>query len=78
MLLALYYLVKTLLFGDPVAGFPTLICLMLLIGGVQLLCIGILGSYLSKTYMETKRRPLYFVKETEAAVREEGEKREAQ
>ena len=69
MLLALYYLIKTLLFGDPVAGFPTIICLMLLIGGIQLLCIGILGSYLSKTYMETKRRPQYFVKETEASVR---------
>ncbi|HIS85370.1 MAG TPA: glycosyltransferase family 2 protein, partial [Candidatus Faecivicinus avistercoris] len=69
VLLALYYLIKTLLFGDPVAGFPTIICLMLLIGGIQLLCIGILGSYLSKTYMETKRRPQYFVKETEASVR---------
>lgn len=65
VLMALYFLFKTLIFGDPVAGFPTLICLMLLLGGVQLLCIGILGSYLAKTYMETKRRPQYFIKETE-------------
>ena len=64
MLLAVYFLLKTLLFGDPVAGFPTLICLMLLLGGIQLLCIGILGSYLAKTYMETKKRPQYFIKET--------------
>ncbi|MBE6613449.1 MAG: glycosyltransferase family 2 protein [Ruminococcaceae bacterium] len=65
VLMALYFLFKTLIFGDPVAGFPTIICLMLLLGGVQLLCIGILGSYLAKTYMETKRRPQYFIKETE-------------
>lgn len=65
VLLAVYFLVKTLLYGDPVAGFPTTICLMLFIGGIQLLCIGILGSYMSKTYMETKRRPQYFIKETD-------------
>lgn len=70
VILALYFLVKTLLFGDPVAGFPTIICLMLMIGGVQLLCIGILGSYLSKTYMETKRRPKYFIKETDESIKE--------
>ena len=64
VLLAIFFLFKTLLFGDPVAGFPTLICLMLLLGGIQMLCIGILGSYLAKTYMETKKRPQYFIKET--------------
>ena len=69
VMLAMYFLIKTLIFGDPVAGFPTLICLILLLGGVQLLCIGILGSYLAKTYMETKHRPQYFVKETEEDVR---------
>lgn len=56
---------KTLMFGDPVAGYPTLICVIFLIGGVQLFCIGILGQYLSKTYMETKQRPAFIVKETE-------------
>lgn len=70
VLLAVYFLVKTLLYGDPVAGFPTTICLMLFIGGIQLLCIGILGSYMSKTYMETKRRPQYFIKETNEDSRE--------
>lgn len=59
-----FFLFKTLIYGDPVAGFPTLICVMLLIGGIQLLCIGILGKYLAKTYLETKRRPLYFIQET--------------
>lgn len=57
--------VKTLVFGDPVAGFPTLVCLILLIGGIQLLVIGILGQYISKMYVETKKRPIYIVKETE-------------
>ncbi len=57
--------VKTILFGEPVAGFPTLICVILLLGGIQLLMIGILGQYLEKTYIETKKRPIYIVKETE-------------
>ncbi len=57
--------VKTIVWGDPAAGFPTLICTIMFIGGLQLLCIGILGQYLSKTYMETKARPKYLVKETE-------------
>lgn len=57
--------IKTLAFGEPVAGFPTLICVILLIGGIQLLMIGILGQYISKMYVETKKRPIYIVKETE-------------
>ena len=71
ILMALYFLIKTLLFGDPVAGFPTLVCLILLMGGIQLLCIGILGSYIAKTYLETKRRPQYFIKETEKSQKKE-------
>ena len=57
--------IKTLVFGEAVAGFPTLMCVILLIGGLQFLMIGILGQYLSKMYVETKRRPIYIVKETE-------------
>ncbi len=57
--------VKTIVFGESVAGFPTLICVILLIGGIQLLMIGILGQYMSKMYVETKKRPIYIVKETE-------------
>ena len=61
-LLLLFFFVKALIWGDPVAGFPATICIILLLGGIQLFCIGILGQYLSKTYLETKRRPIYIVK----------------
>lgn len=59
---------KTLLWGDPVPGYPSLICAIFFIGGIQLLCLGILGQYLSKTYLETKKRPIYIAKETEKDV----------
>ena len=55
--------IKTILWGDPVAGFPTLACLILMLSGVQLLGIGILGQYLAKNYTESKGRPVYVVKE---------------
>ena len=55
--------VKTILWGDPVAGFPTLACLILMLSGIQLLGIGILGQYMAKNYPETKGRPVYIVKE---------------
>lgn len=61
--LAIFYAVKALLFGDPVSGFPTLICCILLVGGLQLFCTGILSQYLAKTYLEVKRRPVYIIKE---------------
>lgn len=59
---------KTVLWGDPVQGYPSLISAIFFIGGIQLLCLGILGQYLSKTYLETKKRPIYIVKETEKDV----------
>lgn len=59
---------KTLLFGDPVGGWPSMMCVLLFLGGVQLFCTGILGRYLAKTYLETKRRPVYLVRETEEGV----------
>ena len=62
-------ILKTLIFGDPVAGFPTLACLLLLIGGSIQLSLGIIGQYLAKTYLETKQRPIYIVQETEEACR---------
>ena len=55
---------KTLLFGDPVGGWPSMMCVLLFFSGVQLFCTGILGQYLAKTYLETKRRPVYLVRET--------------
>lgn len=64
-ILACFYLIKTLVFGDPTAGFPSLVCIMLFLGGIQLIGIGVVGMYLSKTYLETKRRPIYIVRETE-------------
>ena len=60
--LIIVIVVKTLAFGDPVAGYPSLMCVILFVGGVQLFCMGILGKYLSKTYLETKKRPIYLVK----------------
>ena len=61
--LIIVIVVKTLAFGDPVAGYPSLMCVILFVGGVQLFCMGILGKYLFKTYLETKKRPIYLVKE---------------
>ncbi len=57
-------IIRTLLFGDPVAGYPSMMCVIFLVAGVQLFCVGLIGQYVSKTYLETKRRPIYFVKET--------------
>ena len=54
---------KTLIWGDPVAGYPSLVCIIFLVSGVQMFCLGILGQYLAKTYMETKKRPIYIIKE---------------
>ena len=58
-------IVRTLMFGDPTSGWPSMVCIMFFIGGVQLLCLGIMGQYLSKTYLEVKKRPIYIVAETE-------------
>ena len=60
----LVVVVRTLLFGDPVAGWPSLVCVILLVGGLQLFCMGILGEYLAKTYLEVKSRPVFICKET--------------
>jgi glycosyltransferase involved in cell wall biosynthesis len=56
--------IRALLFGDPVAGWPSLVCIITFIGGIQLFCMGIMGQYIAKTYMEVKRRPHYIVKES--------------
>ncbi len=60
-LFAIAIVVKTLLYGDPVAGFPTLVTSILFIGGVQLLCLGIIGEYVGRIYGESKQRPLYVI-----------------
>ena len=56
-------IVRKLVFGDPTSGWPSLVCIIMLVSGVQLFCLGILGQYLSKTYMEVKKRPIYLVRE---------------
>lgn len=64
LLFILFIVVRTLMFGDPVAGWPSLVCIILFIGGLQLLSIGILGEYLAKTYLEVKNRPIFICKES--------------
>ena len=61
----IFIIIRTLAFGDPTSGWPSMVCIMFFIGGVQLLCLGIIGQYLSKTYLEVKKRPIYIVQETE-------------
>ena len=62
-LMIVFTIVRKLIFGDPTSGWPSLVCIILLCSGVQLFCLGIVGQYLSKTYMEVKKRPIYLVKE---------------
>lgn len=69
-LMMIWIIVKTLAFGEAVAGFPSIMCAIFLLGGLQLFCIGVLGQYLSKTYLETKQRPIYIVRETEQIYQE--------
>lgn len=64
-IMVIVVILKTLIWGDPVGGWPSLACIIFFIGGIQLFCIGIMGQYLAKTYSETKNRPLYIIKETE-------------
>ena len=62
-LMIVFIIVRKLIFGDPVSGWPSLVCIILMTSGVNFFCTGILGQYLAKTYMEVKRRPIYLVKE---------------
>ncbi len=61
--LIIFTIIRKAVFGDPTSGWPSLVCIISLISGVQLFCLGIVGQYLAKTYMEVKRRPIYLVKE---------------
>lgn len=62
-LLIVITVIRKLIFGDPTSGWPSLVCIIALVSGVQLFCLGIVGQYLSKTYMEVKKRPIYLIKE---------------
>jgi glycosyltransferase involved in cell wall biosynthesis len=57
-------IVKTLILGDPTSGWPSMVCISLMIGGIQLFCMGILGEYIAKAYLEVKNRPIYICKNT--------------
>ncbi|MGM9850439.1 MAG: glycosyltransferase family 2 protein [Bacilli bacterium] len=65
VIMIIVIIVKTLTIGDPVAGWPSLVCIIFFVSGVQLFSIGVIGQYLSKLYLEVKKRPVYIVKETE-------------
>lgn len=69
IIVLLVTVIKTLIFGNPVAGYPTIVSLILLVGGLLMFFIGMLGQYLAKTYMETKHRPVYIVRETEEGLK---------
>lgn len=60
----IFIIIKTLFFGDPVGGWPSMVCIIFMVSGIQLFSMGIMGAYLSKTYLETKKRPIYIIKET--------------
>jgi len=62
-LMIVFILIRSLVWTDPVGGWPSLVCIISMVSGVQLFCLGIVGQYLSKTYLEVKKRPIYLVKE---------------
>lgn len=71
-----FLIVRKIMFGDPVQGWASLMCIIVFIGGIQLFCIGIMGQYLAKTYLETKKRPVYLVKETNLVERDQRKEKE--
>ena len=64
-ILIIFIIIRTLIFGDPTSGWPSMICIVVFFSGTQLLCTGIVGAYLGKTYLETKNRPIYIAREEE-------------
>ena len=71
VLAIIFIIVRTLLYGDPTSGWPSLVCIIVFVSGIQLFSVGIIGQYLSKTYLEVKNRPIYIVKETEKSQERE-------
>lgn len=63
-LMVIFIIIRKEIFGDPVAGWPSLACIIIFIAGLQFLCMGIMGKYIAKTYLEVKNRPHYIVSET--------------
>lgn len=73
-LMIIFIIFRTLVFGDPTSGWPSLVCIIFFVSGIQLFCLGIMGQYISKTYLETKNRPIYIVKETDRDKERDDEK----
>ena len=71
-IMLVFIIVRKLLFGDPVAGWASTMSVIIFIGGIQLLCLGVMGQYIGKTYLETKRRPQYIVGKTN--IKDEGKR----
>jgi glycosyltransferase involved in cell wall biosynthesis len=65
LLILVFLIIRRLAFGDPVSGWASTVCIIIFIGSMQFLCLGIMGQYLSRMYLEVKRRPPYFIRETE-------------
>ena len=63
-ILIIIIIIKTIIIGDPTSGWPSLVCIIFFVSGIQLFCLGIIGQYLSKTYLEAKKRPIYILKDT--------------
>ena len=72
----IFIIVRQLLFGGSAFGWPSMACIVILIGGLQLLCIGILGLYFSKAYLEVKQRPIYIAREVQVEEEGNGEENE--
>lgn len=68
-IMIIFIIIRTIIWSDPVAGWPSLVCIVFFVGGINLFCTGIIGEYLAKTYLETKKRPIYIVKETEREIK---------
>lgn len=64
-IMVVFFFVRKLIFGDPVAGWPSLVCIILFVAGLQFLCMGMMGKYIAKTYIEVKNRPHYIISETD-------------
>ena len=71
LLAFLFVFIRALIIGDPVAGWPSLVCIITFLGGIQLFVMGVMGQYIAKTYMEVKRRPHYIVKDTNTSEKED-------
>lgn len=65
---------RTYIYGDPTNGWPSMVCIMFFVGGIQLFSLGIIGQYLAKTYLEVKNRPIYIIKESEKSSKKSGDK----